>query len=114
MLVAALGREGTRRAGKVTSHSALEQPRVAVLAALIIPQHADSQEGAMERSHRVHVGNRVRTIRKHGNLPKGSSGTIVRAFDAVDCSDVQFDAYPGHRLVANSDLEFIEQVTETR
>ena len=68
----------------------------------------------MALSHSFQVGDRVRILHKHGDLPKGSSGTIIRVFEAADCSDVQFDAYPGHRLVANSDLEFIEQVTETR
>jgi len=58
------------------------------------------------------VGNRVRTIRKHGDLPKYSSGTIVRVFAAADCSDVQFDRHPGHRLIAHSDLAFIERTVE--
>jgi len=58
------------------------------------------------------VGDRVRTIRKHGDLPKGANGTIIRVFEAADCSDVQFDHRPGHRLVAHSDLAFIERTLE--
>ena len=67
----------------------------------------------MMLSHSFQVGNRVRTVRKHGNLPKGSRGIIVRVFEAVDCSDVQFDRHPGHRLVVHSDLALIEQEAES-
>ena len=66
----------------------------------------------MALSHSFQVGNRVRTICKHGDLPKGAKGTIIRVFAAADCSDVQFDRRPGHRLVAHSDLAFIEQTVE--
>ena len=67
----------------------------------------------MALSHNFQVGDRVRTIRKHGDLPKRSSGTIIRVFAAADCSDVQFDGHPGHRLVAHSDLAMIEQAVES-
>jgi hypothetical protein len=66
----------------------------------------------MALSHSFQVGNRVRTIRKHGDLPKGAKGTIIRVFAAADCSDVQFDRRPGHRLVAHSDLALIERMVE--
>jgi len=65
-------------------------------------------------SQSFHVGDRVRAICKHGDLPKGSSGTIIRVFAAADCSDVQFDARPGHRLLANSDLERVERAVDER
>jgi hypothetical protein len=68
----------------------------------------------MERSHSFQVGNRVRTTRKHGDLPKDTTGTVIRVFAAADCSDVQFDRRPGHRLVAHSDLAFIEQTVQAR
>ena len=61
----------------------------------------------MALSQSFQVGNRVRTIRKHGDLPKGTNGTITRIFEAADCSDVQFDRHPGHRLIAHSDLAMI-------
>jgi hypothetical protein len=67
----------------------------------------------MALSHSFHVGDRVRTLRKHGNLPKGSTGIVTRIFEAANCSDVQFDAHPGHRLVANSDLAFKERAVES-
>jgi hypothetical protein len=67
----------------------------------------------MTLSQHFQVGDRVRTIHKYGNFPKGSSGTIVRVFAAADCSDVQFDTYPGHRLVAHSDLQVIEREAES-
>ena len=67
----------------------------------------------MALSHSFQVGDRVRTIRKHADLPKRSSGTIVRVFEAADCADVQFDTRPGHRLIAHSDLAMIEQVVES-
>ena len=67
----------------------------------------------MEQSHSVHLGDRVRTLSKHGDLPKGSNGTIIRVFEAADCSDVQFDGHPGHRLFANSDLGHVEKIDET-
>jgi len=67
----------------------------------------------MALSHSFQVGDRVRTIRKHADLPKRSSGTIVRVFEAADCSDVQFDGRPGHRLVAHRDLAMLEQVGES-
>ena len=67
----------------------------------------------MALSRSFQVGDRVRTIRKHGDLPKGGKGTIVRVFEAADCSDVQFDRRPGHRLVANSDLVGIAQMAES-
>jgi hypothetical protein len=67
----------------------------------------------MALSHSFQVGDRVRTIRKHGDLPKRSSGTIIRVFAAADCSDVQFDGRRGHRLVANSDLVEIAQMAES-
>jgi hypothetical protein len=66
----------------------------------------------MALSHSFQVGDRVRTIRKHGDLPKGANGAIIRVFAAADCSDVQFDRRPGHRLVAHSDLALIEQMVE--
>jgi hypothetical protein len=66
----------------------------------------------MALSHSFQVGDRVRTIRKHGDLPKGANGTIIRVFEAADCSNVQFDRRPGHRLVAHSDLALIEQMVE--
>jgi hypothetical protein len=66
----------------------------------------------MALSHDFHLGDRVRTVRKHGDLPKGANGTIIRIFAAADCSDVQFDGRPGHRLVAHSDLELIERAVE--
>jgi hypothetical protein len=67
----------------------------------------------MSLSHSFQVGVRVRVFRKHGDLPKGSSGTIIRVFEAADCSDVQFDGRPGHRLVAHSDLAVKEQEAES-
>ena len=67
----------------------------------------------MALSHSFQVGDRVRTIRKHADLPKRSSGTIIRVFAAADCSDVQFDRHPGHRLVVHSDLALIEQEAES-
>jgi len=67
----------------------------------------------MALSHSFQVGNRVRTIHKHGDIPKGATGTIIRVFEAADCSDVQFDRRPGHRLVAHSDLAMIEQMAES-
>ena len=67
----------------------------------------------MAVSQHFQVGDRVRTIHKYGNLLKGSSGTIARVFAAAECSDVQFDSYPGHRLVAHSDLEVIERKAES-
>jgi hypothetical protein len=66
----------------------------------------------MAQSQHFQVGDRVRTIRWHGDLPRDTSGTIVRVFEAADCSDVQFDNYPGHRFVAHSDLVFIEREAE--
>ena len=67
----------------------------------------------MALSHSFQVGDRVRTIRKHGDLPKGANGTIIRVFEAADCSDVQFDKRPGHRLLAHSDLAMLEQTVES-
>jgi hypothetical protein len=67
----------------------------------------------MTLSQSFQVGERVRTIRRDADLPKGSTGTIVRVFVTADCSDVQFDAYPLHRLVAHSDLEVIEREVES-
>ena len=55
------------------------------------------------------AGDRVRAVRKTDGLPKGSYGTVVRVSMAPDCSDVHFDNYPGHRLVYNHDLEFVER-----
>ncbi len=66
----------------------------------------------MAQSHHFHVGERVRMIRTHRELPKGANGTIIRVFEAADCSDVQFDDYPGHWLVAHSDLELFEREAE--
>ena len=66
----------------------------------------------MGLTYSFQVGDRVRTIRKHGDLPKRSSGTIIRVFAAADCSDVQFDGRPGHRLVAHGDLAMLEHVAE--
>jgi len=66
----------------------------------------------MELTQSFRVGDRVRTLRKQGDLPKGSSGIIVRMFEAADCCDVLFDTAPGHRLVANSDLETVEREAE--
>jgi len=40
----------------------------------------------MTPSHGFQVGDRVRTIRKHGDLPKRSNGIIIRVFEAADCS----------------------------
>ena len=68
--------------------------------------------GADKLAQMFQVGDRVRTIRKHGDLPKGTNGTITRIFEAADCSDVQFDRHPGHRLIAHSDLAFIERTVE--
>jgi hypothetical protein len=68
----------------------------------------------MALSQSFHVNDRVRTICKQGELPKGSSGTIVRIFAAANCSDVRFDLFPGHRLVANSDLEIAEREVAAR
>jgi hypothetical protein len=67
----------------------------------------------MVLSHSFQMDNRVRTVRKHADLPKGSSGTIIRVFEEADCSDVLFDDRPGHRLVAHSDLAVIEQEAES-
>ena len=67
----------------------------------------------MALSQSFQVGNRVRTIRKHGDLPKGANGTIIRVFEAADCSDAQFDRRPGHRLLAHSDLAMLEQEVES-
>ena len=67
----------------------------------------------MALSHSFQVGDRIRTIRKHGDLPKGTNGTIFRVFAAADCSDVLFDGKPGHRLVAQSDLVGIAQMAES-
>ena len=67
----------------------------------------------MTLSQSFQVGERVRTIHRHADLAKGSTGTIVRVFVTADCSDVQFDAYPWHRLVAHSDLEIIEREIES-
>jgi len=58
--------------------------------------------------HQHEEGRRPKLV----DLPKGSSGTIVRVFETADCSDVQFDAYPGHRLIAHSDLELVERAAE--
>jgi hypothetical protein len=66
----------------------------------------------MAQSHHFQVGDRVCMIRKHRDLPKGADGTIIRVFADADCSDVQFDSYPGHWLVAHGDLELIERATE--
>ena len=59
--------------------------------------------------HDFQVGDRVRTVRKTGSCPKGSSGTVIRVFAASQCSDVRFDALQGHYLVYHGDLELIEQ-----
>jgi hypothetical protein len=80
------------------------------------PQHPYNfayKEKAMELAQPLQVGDRVRVVRKHGDLPKRSSGTIIRVFETADCSDVQFDSRPGHRLIANSDLAVIEQKVES-
>jgi hypothetical protein len=66
----------------------------------------------MAQSQHFQVGDRVRTIRKHGDLPKGANGTVTRVLAAADCSDVQFDGHSGHRLVAHSDLQVIERAVE--
>ena len=63
----------------------------------------------MVLSHGFQVGARVRVVRKHGDLRKGSTGTVIRVFEAADCSDVMFDGHPGHRLIANSELAAIEK-----
>jgi hypothetical protein len=66
----------------------------------------------MELAQPLQVGDRVRVVCKHGDLPRRSSGTIIRVFEVANCSDVQFDGRPGHRLLANSDLAVIEQMRE--
>ena len=103
------------RAAAKSPHTApLEQSSGASLAGRVtIPQYADSKGEAMALSHSFQVGDRVRMIHKHGDLPKGGSGTIIRVFAAADCSDVQFDRCPGHRLVADSDLAMLERTVES-
>ena len=63
----------------------------------------------MQQPKQFGVGDRVRTVRKTDGLPKGSYGTVVRVLVAPDCSDVDFDSYPWHRLVYNRDLELVER-----
>jgi hypothetical protein len=91
----------------------MEQSKGIIFAVHIIPQHAVREEGAMAQSQRFHVGDRVRILRKQGDLPEGANGTIIRIFDAADCSDIQIDGGQGAWLVADSDLELIERESET-
>lgn len=62
----------------------------------------------MALSQPLHVGDRVRMIRKTSGLAKGSQGIVVRVLANIDCCDVHFENYPWPRLVYYGDLSLAE------
>jgi predicted metallopeptidase len=66
-------------------------------------------EAPMHRFQQLSVGDRVRVLRPLAHVPKGSNGTIQRAFATVDLYDVLFDEGRVLYVIHRRDLAVEEQ-----
>jgi hypothetical protein len=61
----------------------------------------------MTQPQRFQVGDRVRTVRKTTNIPKGTTGTVERTYPNSQLYDVRFDGPYVLRLMFGTELELV-------
>jgi len=63
----------------------------------------------MEAPAHFQIGDRVRTVRQLMLLPEGSVGTLRRIYRVRNLCAVDFDAWPGVRILPIQELALVPQ-----